>query len=285
LAVELHRGKGFFVVRGLNPNAYSLEDNTIIFLGMSSYIGEKRGKQTDDGRIFSHLRNAVEMNASQQNRPLKDSNRFAAFHNDVGCDIVAIQTKSCSETGGNHFIGSSAMIFNELMATRPDLLQALMDPDWPLDMRRRWSLTETRPLFFCHDSKVIASILPDALLGLEDVERTPDLPIASEKQTEALSAVQDLAHKYQLTLSMQPGDLTFINNYGIVHGRESFEDSPAHRRYLVRLWLKNEELAWKLPPALQLANQMVFYDDSLAEDWNITPARRIKFQIYERASP
>jgi hypothetical protein len=52
LALDLHHGKGFFTIRGLRPDDYSMEDNMLIFLGLSSYIGELRGKQTDDGQLF-----------------------------------------------------------------------------------------------------------------------------------------------------------------------------------------------------------------------------------------
>jgi hypothetical protein len=52
LAEELHNGRGFFTLRGLNPEHYSQEDDRIIFLGLSSYMGEKRGIQDDAGHIF-----------------------------------------------------------------------------------------------------------------------------------------------------------------------------------------------------------------------------------------
>jgi hypothetical protein len=52
LAEELHDGCGFFAVRGLDPGRYSIEDNIIIFLGISSYVGEMRGKQDESGHIF-----------------------------------------------------------------------------------------------------------------------------------------------------------------------------------------------------------------------------------------
>jgi hypothetical protein len=51
--LELHRGRGFFLLRGLDPNDYSPEDNVILFLGISSYIAERRGKQDAQGNMFS----------------------------------------------------------------------------------------------------------------------------------------------------------------------------------------------------------------------------------------
>lgn len=49
---ELHSGKGFFVLRGLNPSKYSVEDSTIIFLGIQSYIAERKARQDDKGNMI-----------------------------------------------------------------------------------------------------------------------------------------------------------------------------------------------------------------------------------------
>jgi len=40
-------------VRGLNPDHFSQEDNVVIFLGISSYIGPKRGRQDEEGNMLS----------------------------------------------------------------------------------------------------------------------------------------------------------------------------------------------------------------------------------------
>lgn len=53
LAREVHRGRGFVNIRGLCPGDYSSEDNVILFLGLSSYIGEKRGRQNEDREMLS----------------------------------------------------------------------------------------------------------------------------------------------------------------------------------------------------------------------------------------
>lgn len=53
LAADIHRGKGFAVIRGLNPVDFSDEDNVVVFLGISSYIGAKRGRQDENGNMLS----------------------------------------------------------------------------------------------------------------------------------------------------------------------------------------------------------------------------------------
>lgn len=68
LARDLHEGKGIFVIRGLNPGDYSHEDNLLIFLGISSYIGSKRGKQTDDGSVFGQSTPSCRLNYKHAGR-------------------------------------------------------------------------------------------------------------------------------------------------------------------------------------------------------------------------
>lgn len=53
LAEDVHRGKGFAIIRGLKPDGFSPEDNVLLFLGMSSYIGGQRGRQDEDGNMLS----------------------------------------------------------------------------------------------------------------------------------------------------------------------------------------------------------------------------------------
>lgn len=56
IAYDLHSGRGFSVIRGLEPKKYSVIDNTIIYLGITSYIAEKRGCQDSSGNMMSEQR-------------------------------------------------------------------------------------------------------------------------------------------------------------------------------------------------------------------------------------
>jgi hypothetical protein len=52
---DVYEGRGFGIVRGLDPDAYPLEDLTVVYLGISSYIGERRGKQDQRGSMLSTM--------------------------------------------------------------------------------------------------------------------------------------------------------------------------------------------------------------------------------------
>lgn len=51
----IHEGRGFVVLRGLQPDRYSNLDNILLYLGVTSYIAEKRGMQDFDGRMIREL--------------------------------------------------------------------------------------------------------------------------------------------------------------------------------------------------------------------------------------
>lgn len=52
LSRAVHNGKGFCVIRGLNPADYAVEDLTLVYLGVQSYIAERRGRQDKRGNML-----------------------------------------------------------------------------------------------------------------------------------------------------------------------------------------------------------------------------------------
>jgi hypothetical protein len=118
------------------------------------------------------------------------------------------------------------------------------------------------------------------------VPRTARLPELTETQRLALAKVQEIAKQTCVRLRCVRGDLTFVNNLALVHGRDAFVDEGAtSARYLVRLWLRSDAQAWSLPQPMRVANWMVFDDEILPEAWNIDAMDGLKFQTYERITP
>ncbi|MCJ1351315.1 MAG: hypothetical protein MMC33_001299 [Icmadophila ericetorum] len=284
-ALELHEGRGFFALRGLNPARYSVEDNMLIFLGVSSYIGEKRGKQDSDGNMIGHIQEAKDSKVPQRDRPSPNSNLAVKFHTDMFCDIVAMQTRSCAAKGGQHIIASAWNVYNDLVATRPDLISLLASTSWGFDVRGRLAEPRIRPLLYYHEGHMILNFSRYPLEGCGDGTRATDLPTMSELQRELLDLVESIAERHQINLQMQPGDLTFINNFAMLHSRESFIDDTFNSRYLVRLWLKNDRLAWQLPHPLRTGNRTVFESNDVEEKWNIVAVPKLRFPIHERLGP
>jgi len=217
--------------------------------------------------------------------PVTPADVVKTFHTDGFADILAIQTRSCAARGGNHVIASSWKICEELASKRPELLQVLMRPIWVSESRGFLSDNRSRALLFIEDGHIIMNFVRYPFIGFPDIPRAAHLPPVSTMQVEALDVVERIAQDHQLVLDMRPGDMTFINNLALLHSREAFEDDASNTRYLVRMWLKNEALAWTLPPALSFGNEKSFNDAELAEKWNIVPQPRLSFKPWQRLDP
>ncbi|KAJ3514730.1 hypothetical protein NLJ89_g2199 [Agrocybe chaxingu] len=282
LSHELHNGRGFFVVKTIPIDAYTREENTIIYAGVSSYVGSLRGVQDKGVSVVGHIKDLTETH------PLKTIGGPAyttdkqVFHTDAG-DIISLYVLETAAEGGTSRISSSWRVYNELVETRPDLIKTLSEP-WPFDGFGGTPAYTNRPLLFYTDEKIIIQYARRLFTGYLGLPRSEGIPPITEAQAEALDAIHFLAEKHALGLSFDKGDIQYINNLSIFHGRDGFKDTPEHtyvlsgapagstllnllirnvatyiRRHLLRLWLRNEELAWKLPSELDLVWQKIYY--------------------------
>ena len=51
--------------------------------------------------------------------------------------------------------------------------------------------------------------------------------------------------QFHVSMTMQPGDMQFVNNYHVLHARAAYADDRANGRirHLKRLWLETDLLA------------------------------------------
>ncbi|KAL4975015.1 hypothetical protein BDW66DRAFT_167438 [Aspergillus desertorum] len=266
---DVYDGRGFAIVRGLDPDAYTMEDLTVVYLGISSYIGERRGKQDQRGSMLMHV-----IKRGDEQRDIQYS-EDKPFHTDTVTDCLCLFTRSLSEKGGRSILASAWTVYNEIAATRPDIIHVLAQPNWPFDTFGRSPPYYTRPVLFYHDNKLITSFSRRLLVGHVPFDkRTPGIPGLTEAQAEALDMIHFVARKHEITPRIERGDLRFINNMAVLHRREAFENSGGNARHLIRIWLNNEQMCWKLPRTLQLSWARIFEDNERDEHWDIEPPRR-----------
>lgn len=72
---------------------------------------------------------------------------------------------------------------------------------------------------------------------------------------------------------MEEGDIRLISNFGLLHGRQGFQDDDGTEsgRHVMRLWLRNKDMAWKLPRSLQLVWARIFDDPDRKREWIVEP--------------
>jgi len=265
---DVYEGKGFAVLRGLDPDVWSVEDVTVVYLGISSYVAEKRGKQDQRGSMLMHV-------IKLQDKRDEQYCASKPFHTDTVTDCLCLFARGLSARGGSSVLASGWQVYNDIAATRPDLIHVLAQPDWPFDTYGRDPAFYKRPILFHHKGKIIFSFSRRLLAGhLPNEPRTEGIPGLTEAQAEALDAVHFAARKYEMRPTMQKGDLRFINNMGLLHRREAFEDDENNARHLIRLWLHNEMMCWKLPQPLRVAWARVFEDGDRKGYFDIVPPRK-----------
>ncbi|RFU73525.1 hypothetical protein TARUN_8739 [Trichoderma arundinaceum] len=210
----VHEQRGFFVLRGLEGSRYSVEDSTTIYLGIASYIADKRGLQDRKGNVLSHITNSKLWKVPIEKRHGIHSNQALPYHNDMGCDILALQVRHSAEKGGYTYLSSVSTAFNELLSEAPSVAEALLTPDWPVQIG------------------------------------PTDIPSLTDSQQSALEGISKAACRTELRLNLKTGDILFFNNWALLHRRDSYTDSDESSRHMVRLWLRNSKLGWSVPDSL-----------------------------------
>ncbi|KAF5379909.1 hypothetical protein D9757_007223 [Collybiopsis confluens] len=276
LAHELYSGRGFFVLRTIPVDNYSKTDLAIIYAGISSHVGSARGKQDGTGAVIAHIKDLTVSHAHEKggigNAAYTTDKQV--FHTDVG-DLIALLAISQSAEGGISRISSGGRVYNEIAATRPDLIKTLSEP-WILDTFGGASGYTSRPLLYHEDGHIIIQYSRRHFTGYKAQLRSTDIPPITEAQAEALDAVHFLAEKYSLGLNFQKGDIQYINSLGLLHARDAFRDDAEHVRHLVRLWLRNDKLAWATPKPLQPIWQRLYSTTPEEQRFPIEPEVRRK---------
>ena len=94
------------------------------------------------------------------------------------------------------------------------------------------------PGFTEHAGRLFVRFIPQYILASQ---RHADAPRLSETAREAIATVSAMANDpdFNVYMDLQPGEMQFINNYHVLHGRTAYEDDVAHgyKRHLKRLWL------------------------------------------------
>ncbi|KAI1251996.1 hypothetical protein MGN70_006568 [Eutypa lata] len=97
----------------------------------------------------------------------------------------------------------------------------------------------------------------------------------TEEQAEAFDLIHFVAEKHGLAMSLGPGDILLFNDLGVLHGRNNLRDAHTvyKRRHILRLWVRNEEKAWKTLPQLELDWHSVYGDSERPSHsfWRINP--------------
>ncbi|KAK4658151.1 hypothetical protein QC762_204220 [Podospora pseudocomata] len=262
---EVHRGRGFVILRGLDPQQYSVEDNLMIYLGIAAYIGDQRGFQDKKGNMLTHITASKDWKTPPELRHGIHTTKGLSWHCDIGVDILALHVRSLAEHGGDTFIASSLTIVKELEALYPHVIQSLQEAAWPIQISGnpipRYILA---PLLHMdpENNHIILSVDPGRLGVHPSTTRTDGtspIPPLTPTQLETLRILNQVASKYRLRLDTKAGDIVLLNNFAHLHARDAYSDpGQGQGRHLVRLYLRNAALAHPVPESMRVPWEAAF---------------------------
>lgn len=238
---EIENGRGFVLVRGIPRDRYSDTDCELVYWGIGSHLGTPVS-QNARGHLLGHVRDEGRIQADPNARAYQTNERMD-FHTDMlPVDVLGLFCLRTAKSGGASKLVSALTLHNVLREERPDLLEALYGTfhvDWrgeePAGEKPWFSL----PMFSEREGRVTTRI--NSLPYYESAARHGAQYGPTPIQREALQAVQDIANRPELMLSMdfRDGDIQLINNHILLHAREAYEDypEPGRERHLLRMWI------------------------------------------------
>jgi len=274
LAEVLYSGRGFFVLREIPIDKYSRRELAIVYAGISSHVGSGRGKQDGTNAVLAHIKDLRVSHAHEKggigNAAYTTDKQV--FHTDIG-DLIALLSIQTSAHGGISRLSSGGRVYNEIAKTRPDLITVLKD-NWQLDRFGGTPGYAERPVLYNEDGHIVIQYSRRQFTGYGTQQRSVHIPPISEAQAEALDMLHFYAEKYSLELNFKKGDIQYINSMGLLHARDAFTDEGEKIRHLVRLWLRNDELAWKTPKPLEQTWQLLYSVPPDAQRFPLEPEIR-----------
>jgi hypothetical protein len=248
-AEELRSGRGFLLLRGLPRQRYSLDDLALVYYGLGAHLG-RAVPQSYQGELLGHVIDVSDVEAEARGYHKGGAQRM---HSD-NCDVVSLMCVRAARSGGTSRIVSAAAVHNRLLQERPDLLEVLYQPyvfrRMELDAELGAGELVKKVVIFSRESGQltcnISGSYPFRAVRAGDSVMTP-------RQIEALDEMKRVSASPDLYLDMDigEGDIQFLNNRTILHGRTGYDDSPEipRRRHMLRLWL--EMPSWPSLPANQ----------------------------------
>ena len=232
----LHR-RGFVVLRGLTRNRYSEEEQTAIFWGLGAHLGRAVSQSAMGDRV-GHV---TDVGGLDRRERAYRNRRELTMHTDR-CDVIGMLCLVKASRGGVSGYASAHAIYNEILASRPALIEPLFEG---FRYHRRGEELPGEP-----------PITPECIPVLSESEGELSVVFlraymemaASElgvplgpQEVAALDYFEEVAARPEIKLefTLEPGEAIFFNNCTMLHNRTSFEDDPdpARKRHLLRLWL------------------------------------------------
>ena len=246
---ELIEGRGFVLIRGLPRERHDNDALCLAYWGIGAHLG-KPWPQNKHGHLLGDVTDQGKRPEQPDSRGNEMGQIGLDYHTD-GSDLVGLMCLARPASGGLSAVCNSVSLHNQLVREQPELAAELYLPQ-PYDARGEqrpgapaWY---TMPVFTRWGERLFVRLIG---YYIRASQRHPDAPRLTPRALAALKWLRTEAqsNRYSVLMDFQPGDMQFINNYHVLHGRTPYEDDRARGlvRHLKRLWLETEVLRDRPP--------------------------------------
>ncbi len=236
---EILEGRGFVLIRGIPIDQFTKTQAAIAFWGIGLRFGRAMS-QNGEGHMLGHVKDF----GGDYKDPAVRGYQTAAemsFHSDQ-CDTVALLCAQPSKSGGASKITSLVTIHNEMLDSRPDLVEALTEEFY---LSRHGEIPPGEPpwyklpVFSFHDGYFAGRGAGTHVIKAQGL---PGVPPFTDAQKEAFRVFAETARNTYFDMDFRAGDIQILNSHVTAHTRSAFEDwpEPERKRHLMRLWLADE---------------------------------------------
>jgi hypothetical protein len=246
---ELMDGRGFVLIRGLPRERYDNDAMCLAYWGIGAHLG-RPWPQNHHGHLLGDVTNQGKTLTDPTVRGNELGEVGLEYHCD-GSDLIGLMCLQTGVSGGLSAVANSVAIHNQLVRTRPELAAELYQPQ-PYDFRgeqpaggRGWY---TMPVFTQWGERLFVRLIGAYIMASQ---RHADAPRLTPGAREGLKWMREQADsgRYSVLMDFRPGDMQFVNNYHVLHGRTPYTDdrSVGKVRHLKRLWLETDVLKERPP--------------------------------------
>lgn len=240
LGAQVRSGRGVALLRGVPVERNELADLELIYWGMCTHLGTGITQNGDAGLIH-YVTDGV-LKPNQGSRGVGKPYR-APLHVDL-TDCASLLCIRQAADDPPSWLASSSHVHNEILRRRPDALDCLYEGfEWDrLGEHGDGEAPSTGyrvPVFSRAGDAV--SCRYNRYWMAAAAKRAGDGFSAAD--ADVLDLFDEIAHESRHDLEFEPGDVQFVNNYKVLHGRDehTLEPDEQRKRLLMRIWLDFDE--------------------------------------------
>ena len=237
---ELRGGRGFALMHGFPVEGNAREDIARMYWGFCAHLGLGVTQNSDGGLI--HYVTEGRLRPNQGTRGVGDPGKVS-LHVDLADCTTLLCVRQAADSPHSR-LASSTAIHNAFLERAPEHLARLYQ-GFAWDRQNEHGETETPttgyrvPVFSHRDGLVSCRynrnwITKAAMRG----------DGFTDDETALLDLLDELAHEHRFEFPFQPGDVQFVNNYTVLHGRAPHRPAASEddARVLMRIWFNMDDI-------------------------------------------